>query len=141
MPSILAFSVIFSGSSENRCGNSGNSRALLADGVNSTSDVVNYIVVKIFARLSRMPADREHPYGHHQMESICCSRGRICYYNCNCHILGFCKQGIRVIYNSYDCRFHNADIHPLTAIFTIGYKLILYFYTRSVGKRRLTLQF
>lgn len=48
----------------------GHSRALLADGINSTSDVAYYIVVKIFTRLAGKPADREHPYGHHQMESI-----------------------------------------------------------------------
>jgi cation diffusion facilitator family transporter len=48
----------------------GHSRALLADGVNSTSDVVYFIVVRIFVMLSGKPADDEHPYGHHQLESI-----------------------------------------------------------------------
>jgi cation diffusion facilitator family transporter len=48
----------------------GHSRALLADGINSTSDVAYYIVVKIFTRMAGKPADNEHPYGHHQMESI-----------------------------------------------------------------------
>jgi cation diffusion facilitator family transporter len=48
----------------------GHSPALLADGVNSTSDVAYYIATKIFLRLSVEPADREHPYGHRQMESI-----------------------------------------------------------------------
>ncbi len=48
----------------------GHSRALLADGVNSTSDVVYFIVVKIFVGMSGKPADEEHPYGHHQLESI-----------------------------------------------------------------------
>lgn len=48
----------------------GHSRALLADGINSTSDVAYYIAVKIFTRMAGKPADEEHPYGHHQMESI-----------------------------------------------------------------------
>ena len=48
----------------------GYSQALLADGINSISDVVYFIVVKIFVRLSGKPADSEHPYGHHQLESI-----------------------------------------------------------------------
>ena len=48
----------------------GHSQALLADGVNSASDVVYLAVVKVFVRLSGAPADREHPYGHHQYESI-----------------------------------------------------------------------
>ena len=51
-------------------GIAGHSRALLADGINSTSDVAYYIAVKIFTRLAGKPADKEHPYGHHQLESI-----------------------------------------------------------------------
>jgi cation diffusion facilitator family transporter len=48
----------------------GNSPALLADGINSTSDVAYGVVMSIFMRLSGKPADHEHPYGHDQMESI-----------------------------------------------------------------------
>lgn len=48
----------------------GHSQALLADGVNSTSDVIYLIVIKVFVRLSGKPADKEHPYGHYQFESI-----------------------------------------------------------------------
>lgn len=48
----------------------GHSSALLADGVNSTSDVAYYVVVAVFMRLSRKPADREHPFGHSQLETI-----------------------------------------------------------------------
>jgi cation diffusion facilitator family transporter len=48
----------------------GHSQGLLADGINSVSDVIYFIVVKIFVRLSGKPADSEHPYGHHQLESI-----------------------------------------------------------------------
>lgn len=48
----------------------GHSPALLADGINSTSDVAYYIVVRVFMQLARKPADREHPYGHSQLESI-----------------------------------------------------------------------
>ena len=48
----------------------GHSPALLADGINSTSDVAYYLVVAVFMRLARKPADDEHPYGHSQLESI-----------------------------------------------------------------------
>ena len=48
----------------------GHSPALLADGINSTSDTAYYIVVRVFMGLARKPADEEHPYGHSQMESI-----------------------------------------------------------------------
>jgi cation diffusion facilitator family transporter len=48
----------------------GHSSALLADGINSTSDVAYGIIVKVFIRQARKPADDEHPYGHRQLESI-----------------------------------------------------------------------
>lgn len=48
----------------------GHSPALLADGINSTSDVAYGIVVRIFMGLSSKPADKEHPYGHDRLESI-----------------------------------------------------------------------
>ena len=48
----------------------GHSPALLADGINSTSDVAYYIVVGIFMHKSNKPPDEEHPYGHRQLESI-----------------------------------------------------------------------
>ena len=48
----------------------GHSPALLADGVNSTSDVAYYVVVRVFMGLAHRPADDNHPYGHRQLESI-----------------------------------------------------------------------
>jgi cation diffusion facilitator family transporter len=48
----------------------GRSPVLLADGINSTSDVAYYLVVSVFIKLARKPADVEHPYGHRQLESI-----------------------------------------------------------------------
>lgn len=51
-------------------GVAGHSPALLAEGVNSTSDVAYYVVASVFVRMANKPADEEHPYGHQQMESI-----------------------------------------------------------------------
>ena len=48
----------------------GHSPALLADGINSASDVSYYVVVKIFMKLAGKPPDQEHPYGHTQLETI-----------------------------------------------------------------------
>jgi len=48
----------------------GHSPSLLADGINSTSDVAYYVIVAVFMRLARKPPDHEHPYGHNQFESI-----------------------------------------------------------------------
>ena len=46
------------------------SSALLADGINSSSDVVYNLAVSFFVRASRKPADDDHPYGHSQYESV-----------------------------------------------------------------------
>ena len=51
-------------------GTLGHSPALLADGINSTSDVAYYVVVGVFMRLARKSPDDEHPLGHSQLESI-----------------------------------------------------------------------
>lgn len=64
------FSNILLAAAKTSIGILGHSPALLADGINSTSDVVYYIAVKIFMRQAQKPADKEHPYGHRQLESI-----------------------------------------------------------------------
>lgn len=51
-------------------GLAGNSRALVADAVHSASDVVGSIAVLIGLKASKMPPDRDHPYGHGKAESI-----------------------------------------------------------------------
>lgn len=48
----------------------GHSPALLAEGINSISDVAYYLVASIFVRLANKRADSEHPYGHPQLEDI-----------------------------------------------------------------------
>ncbi|MHB8897138.1 MAG: cation diffusion facilitator family transporter [Thermoguttaceae bacterium] len=48
----------------------GHSPALLADGVNSTSDVVYLVIIRIFMEMAGKEPDREHPFGHRQFESI-----------------------------------------------------------------------
>lgn len=46
------------------------SKALLADGLHSASDVVSTITVMVGNRISKEPPDEEHPYGHGKAESI-----------------------------------------------------------------------
>ncbi len=48
----------------------GHSPALLADGINSTSDVVYLIIIRIFMGMAGKEPDHEHPFGHRQFESI-----------------------------------------------------------------------
>lgn len=48
----------------------GNSGALIADGIESSSDVVSSLVVWGGLRLSLKPADEDHPYGHGKAEPL-----------------------------------------------------------------------
>jgi cation diffusion facilitator family transporter len=48
----------------------GNSYALIADGIESTADVLSSFIVWGGLRLSIKPADANHPYGHGKAESI-----------------------------------------------------------------------
>lgn len=48
----------------------GNSIALVADGVHSSSDMLTSIMTLIMIKVSYKPADEEHPYGHGRIETI-----------------------------------------------------------------------
>jgi len=112
----------------------GHSPALLAEGINSTSDVAYYIVVFIFIRLSRKPADTEHPYGHSQLESIASL------------IVGsfILTTGVAVFWNSINNVFElisgettstGAALTALwVALFTITVKVFLTICTNQLGK-------
>jgi cation diffusion facilitator family transporter len=46
------------------------SLAVLGDAIHSLTDIANNIVAWIVIRLSALPADREHPYGHRKFETL-----------------------------------------------------------------------
>lgn len=46
------------------------SLAIIGDAIHSLTDVVNNIVAWITIRLSSLPPDREHPYGHRKFETL-----------------------------------------------------------------------
>ncbi|RYL94651.1 cation diffusion facilitator family transporter [Sporolactobacillus sp. Y61] len=47
-----------------------NSRALSADGLNNATDIAASLAVLIGLKMSRRPADSDHPYGHWRSETI-----------------------------------------------------------------------
>jgi len=113
----------------------GHSPALLADGINSTSDVAYSIVVSIFVRLAHKPADDEHPYGHSQLESI----GAV--------VIGsfVITTAIAIFWNSINTIFdlikgigiyQGASSAALwIALFTILTKIILTIYSQRIGNQ------
>ena len=42
----------------------GNSYALIADAIESTSDIFSSVIVYLGLHIATKPADRNHPYGH-----------------------------------------------------------------------------
>lgn len=112
----------------------GHSPALLADGVNSTSDVAYYIVVSIFMHLARKPADEEHPYGHSQLESIAAL------------VVGafVITTAIAIFWDAvnklFDLWSGNGDFNGsqvftlYIAFFTVGLKILLFYVTSAIGK-------
>jgi cation diffusion facilitator family transporter len=113
----------------------GHSGALLADGVNSTSDVTYYLVVKVFMFFAGRPPDREHPYGHHQMESIAAlSVGAF-----------VITTAIALFWNAVNDLFDiiksagtMAPVNPWTlwiALLTIAVKIVLTLYTKNAAVR------
>jgi cation diffusion facilitator family transporter len=113
----------------------GHSPALLADGVNSISDVAYGIVVIVFVRLARKPADAEHPYGHRQMESIAAL------------VIGsfVITTAVAIFWDAvnsvYDLLVGQVDFGGAAAsalwiaLFTVILKLALALYTRRVGRQ------
>jgi cation diffusion facilitator family transporter len=48
----------------------GHSQALIADAIESTTDILTSLVVIFGLRMARKPADRNHPYGHGKFEPL-----------------------------------------------------------------------
>lgn len=48
----------------------GNSKALIADGIHSLSDIVSTVIVLLSMKFAQTKADQEHPYGHGKAEAI-----------------------------------------------------------------------
>ena len=112
----------------------GHSPALLAEGINSTSDVAYYIVAAVFMRLANKPADTEHPYGHRQLESIASL------------VVGafVVATAVAVFFDSVDKVWDLADgkasstgaapVALWVALATVAIKIFLFFYVRILGR-------
>ncbi len=112
----------------------GHSPALLAEGINSTSDVAYYVVASVFVRLANKPADEEHPYGHQQLESIAAV------------VVGsfIVTTAVAVFWDAidkiWDLLTHNSaasgasSIALWVALMTVVIKLFLTIYVRRLGR-------
>jgi cation diffusion facilitator family transporter len=112
----------------------GHSPALLAEGINSTSDVAYYVVASIFVRMANKPADNEHPYGHQQLESIAAV------------VVGsfIVSTAVAVFWDAVDKIWDLLSKNTISqgasslalwvALLTVGIKIFLTYYVRKLGK-------
>lgn len=112
----------------------GNSPALLAEGINSTSDVAYYIAASVFVRMANQPADHEHPYGHRQFESIgslvigsfVVTTALVVFWDSVDKMWGF-LTGVEISQGAHPFAFW-------VALATVIIKIILSNYTRKLGR-------
>ncbi len=112
----------------------GHSPALLAEGINSTSDVAYYIVVSIFMRLARKPADEEHPYGHSQLESIAALVVGAFVIATAIAIFWDAMNKLYDLYSGNGQYTGSQVIALYIALFTVGMKIFLLNFTRRIGR-------
>jgi cation diffusion facilitator family transporter len=112
----------------------GHSPALLADGINSTSDVAYYTVVRVLMHFAKKPADDEHPYGHSQLESIAALVvGAFVIVTA----IAIFWNAVNDIYDLHTGRSSFAGAASLAmwiALATVGAKIVLMKATRRIGR-------
>lgn len=105
------------------------SPVLLADGYHNAGDVVASAAALTSMRISKRPADEDHPYGHGKAEVISSAIVAI--------ILGL--AAIYIAYESISAIFSEPEkasiIAFLTAVISLVWKHVLYLYTIRIGKK------
>ncbi|MCF8721450.1 cation diffusion facilitator family transporter [Nitrospina gracilis] len=108
----------------------GRSTALIADGVHSLSDLLTDTVVLFTYRISQIPADDNHPYGHGKVENI------------GSTIIGavIITVGAGLIYESWHAiQADTQQVPTLVAAIVAGLTIVikegLYQYTRLMGEK------
>jgi cation diffusion facilitator family transporter len=105
------------------------SPVLLADGYHNAGDVIASGAALTSMRISKRPADEDHPYGHGKAEVISSA------------IVGIILiiAALYIAYESIKAFFHEPEkaslIAFITALISLVWKLILYVYTIKIGKR------
>ncbi|KQL44324.1 transporter [Brevibacillus choshinensis] len=106
------------------------SEALMADGLNNSTDVVASVAVLVGLRISRKPPDQDHPYGHFRAETI------------SALVASFIMLfvGIQVVTDAIPALFDPNHTAPnmlagWTALFTSVIMFFVYRYNRALAQR------
>ncbi|MBP3951619.1 cation diffusion facilitator family transporter [Bacillus suaedae] len=124
------FTYIFLSIAKLTSGYLGNSGALLADGLNNSTDVVASIAVLIGLKIARRPPDKNHLYGHYRAETVASL------------IAAFImvSVGIQVIIEAAKNLMEPGNVVPdmFTGWVALGSSVIMFFvylYNMKLGKR------
>jgi cation diffusion facilitator family transporter len=107
-----------------------NSKALLADGLNNTTDIIASIALLVGLKISKKPPDKDHPYGHFRAETIASLLSSLI----------IAMVGIQIIINSIPNLFKNNIEKPdlISAWVALISAIIIsfvYIYNRKLGKK------
>lgn len=107
-----------------------NSRALFADGLNNTTDIVASVAVLVGLRIARKPADEDHRYGHWRAETIATT------------VAALIMAGVafNVLWSAGVAMYRRDFVHPdiismWTALFSAGVMMLVYGYNKRLGQR------
>jgi len=106
------------------------SQAMMADGFNSAGDVFASFMTFLGNRISSRPEDQEHPYGHGKAEYIF---SMIISFSLVLIAYTVFKGALDAVLNSERASFSWWLV--IVAISTIVLKLLMFFYTRKVGRK------
>lgn len=107
-----------------------NSQGLLADAINSGTDIFNSAMTYIGNKLSSKPRDNEHPYGHGKVEYVFSLIISLCMLVLSFKIL---QNSVFAIIMKQELIFSTYLI--IVCMITIIIKLFLFFYTRKIGSK------
>jgi cation diffusion facilitator family transporter len=111
-------------------GSVSNSKALFADGLNNSTDIVASVAVLIGLRIARKPADEDHKYGHYRAETVAT------------FIAALIMAGVsvNVLWDAIQSMLNRSFVVPdpismWAALFSAGVMLLVGQYNARLGKR------
>lgn len=104
------------------------SEVLLADGVHNAGDIIATVAALSAMRISKLPADEDHPYGHGKAEVL--GSGFVAF------ILVI--AALYIGYHAVTALFHEPSVPSIIALIasavSVVWKYLLYIYTMRIGR-------
>lgn len=107
------------------------SMAVLADGIDTSTDILTSSTMLVASLISRKPPDREHPYGHHKAENIGAKIISFVIFYAGISLL--IESAKRLISGEYEVL--SGFLPFLAAILSVAGKTFLFLIEYSAGKK------